>query len=504
MQKTSFGHKVLLIIFGVGLAVIFLEAGLRIAGKVVGYLQERHNHISFDANEYRILCLGESTTALGGEDSYPSQLAKILNAQGRSIKYTTINKGIISTTTDAILSRVDQNLDLIKPQLVVVMMGINDKVYMRDPYKDLRWESLKLFLKDLKVYKLAHLLYEHVIHRIRRIDDGPKTFDPSFDDDGNDQHMENFLKMVIAKAVERFYAHASSAAQYRKDHQWAMVRLEEQFAQESRKEASSACIELARRYWLGGSFQEARSILERASILEMHNAYLYQEWGELYLALGQGAGAQKAFRTALGLDPKNNDLILELARAYYQEHNQDAFLFYAGYLQANPQDYWGYIELARWLTENKHDDLAQSYLSRAIELKPDLDQAYMDLGQLYREQGREDLAKGYFQKSAQHRVGEYYPATLVNYSLILDKILSRHIKVIVMQYPLKDINPLKAYLGQRNGVIFVENRQNFKQALNQGGYGRYFKDNFAGDFGHCTREGNELIARNLVQVILNN
>ena len=97
---------------------------------------------------------------------------------------------------------------------------------------------------------------------------------------------------------------------------------------------------------------------------------------------------------------------------------------------------------------------------------------------------------------------EYLPATLVNYSFLIDKILSRHIKVVVMQYPLRDIGPLQDYLGQRNGVIFVENRQNFRQAVTQEGYHYYFKDNFAYDFGHCTRAGNELIAHNLTEVIL--
>jgi hypothetical protein len=71
-----------------------------------------------------------------------------------------------------------------------------------------------------------------------------------------------------------------------------------------------------------------------------------------------------------------------------------------------------------------------------------------------------------------------------------------------MQYPLRDIIPLKDYLGQRNGMIYVENKQNFKEALAKDGYHHYFKDNFAYDFGHCTREGNGLIARNLTGVIL--
>ena len=143
MERTSLKQKLLLIILGVFLTFILLEVGLRIAGGIVLYLQERHNHLSSNPNEYRILCLGESTTALGGEDSYPSQLEEMLNAQGRQMKFTVINEGRISTTSDYILKHLEGNLNTYKPQLVIVMMGINDYAYMHDPNKTLWWENIK-------------------------------------------------------------------------------------------------------------------------------------------------------------------------------------------------------------------------------------------------------------------------------------------------------------------------------------------------------------------------
>jgi len=33
-------------------------------------------------------------------------------------------------------------------------------------------------------------------------------------------------------------------------------------------------------------------------------------------------------------------------------------------------------------------------------------------------------------------------------------------------------------------------------------YNDYFTDMFAGDFGHCTRKGNRLLAENIANVIL--
>ena len=54
----------------------------------------------------------------------------------------------------------------------------------------------------------------------------------------------------------------------------------------------------------------------------------------------------------------------------------------------------------------------------------------------------------------------------------------------------------------RDKIIFVENKKNFEEALETAEYSRYFFDNFGGDFGHGTRLGNELIARNLAGVIV--
>ena len=359
MKKTSLKQKLLLIIFGVILAVVLLEAALRMAGAVVLYLQERHNHLSFKQEEYRILCLGESTTALGGEDSYPSLLEEMLNAQNRQKKFTVINEGIISTTSDYILKHIDQNLDMYKPQMVVVMMGINDKAYLHNPYKALWWEYIKLYLEDFRVYKLAHLLYEHITHRIKEINRPAGAVDLSNGDDGNDQPKENFLKVVITNFMEQFQSICPFQPNTDRIGNLPKLSKRPNWPDNPSLKPVASCIELAKRYRLQGSFQEAQNILKQAAILNPNDTDIYQEWGELYLAQGKNAQAVKAFQAALALDPKNSDVLPGLARAFYQEHNDDAFPVYARYLQTKPQDYWGFIELAQWLRENKHYDLAQ-------------------------------------------------------------------------------------------------------------------------------------------------
>ena len=57
-------------------------------------------------------------------------------------------------------------------------------------------------------------------------------------------------------------------------------------------------------------------------------------------------------------------------------------------------------------------------------------------------------------------------------------------------------------IKKHKGVIFVDNERVFQEALKQGSYQEYFRDMFAGDFGHCTQKGNMLLAQNIADVIL--
>ena len=71
-----------------------------------------------------------------------------------------------------------------------------------------------------------------------------------------------------------------------------------------------------------------------------------------------------------------------------------------------------------------------------------------------------------------------------------------------MQYPLRSIEPLKKLFDSTEGIIFVENKKIFEDALRHDRYEDYFADNFGGEFGHGTPLGNRLIAENVANVIL--
>jgi lysophospholipase L1-like esterase len=114
-------QKLVLVLLG----LLLLEGMLRIAGLIVSLPQSMDNIAPADRESYRIICLGESTTA-GGANSWPGQLEEILNNRSKTLRFRVYNLGIPGVTTAYILSNLEDNLERYKPDMVVSMMGTND------------------------------------------------------------------------------------------------------------------------------------------------------------------------------------------------------------------------------------------------------------------------------------------------------------------------------------------------------------------------------------------
>ncbi|MCX5657094.1 MAG: hypothetical protein NTZ48_02540 [Candidatus Omnitrophica bacterium] len=116
--------------------------------------------------------------------------------------------------------------------------------------------------------------------------------------------------------------------------------------------------------------------------------------------------------------------------------------------------------------------------------------------------GNSRLAREYDKRAKELGSDYYSPMTIGNYhklKAILDK---RGIAYVCMQYPMRSIESLKKIFGGKKGIIFVDNEKIFKDALRNASYKEYFRDIFGGDFGHCTKKGNRLLAENIANTIL--
>ena len=126
-------------------------------------IQEYKNGLSLKRKgSYRIMCIGESTT----QGQYPPFLEDILNKSNAGVKFSVIDKGVAGTNTSIISSQLEENLRKYSPDMVVAMIGINDKgIYMPVGFN----RSPQGPLIPLKVYKLAQLLSMHIQNTIEEI-----------------------------------------------------------------------------------------------------------------------------------------------------------------------------------------------------------------------------------------------------------------------------------------------------------------------------------------------
>ena len=187
-------QKILLVFIGIFLALVFLEVFLRVGGFILSSYQRAHNKEGLDT-DYRILCLGESTTALGGKYSWPAQLEVILNNRSSKIKFKVFNEGIPDTNTAFILSRLEQNIKQYKPNITITMMGINDRAMIYN-LKDKKIP----FLEDFKSYKLIKMLinlFKNKIKGIKEEENNLFEMGVKYYEEGKIKEGEEIFKYVI-------------------------------------------------------------------------------------------------------------------------------------------------------------------------------------------------------------------------------------------------------------------------------------------------------------------
>ena len=128
MTGRSLRQNIGLVLFGLFVCLVLMEAGLRISGALYRASRDRRNREALrDAGAYRILCLGESTTA-GFGDAYPAHLERILNTRLPGKTFKVINEGIGGAKTGLILSNLPGNMEKYKPHMIITMMGVNDAI----------------------------------------------------------------------------------------------------------------------------------------------------------------------------------------------------------------------------------------------------------------------------------------------------------------------------------------------------------------------------------------
>ncbi len=503
-SRTFIWHKLILIVLGVVLSLIILEVGLRLSRIVLLSLQERRNVTSIiQKGAYRIMCLGDSTTALGGKYSYPYQLQEILNQNNLGVKFSIINKGRIRIKTSYILEHLEENLDRYKPNMVITMMGIHDE-YIRS-YRDLP-EVNATRQDNLLIFRFISTMWSRVVNKIyqNKIKNMNIYREDGHSHDADSMQDEDIFKEAIELNPLNEKAYAESGWFYKE--QGKSIPAEEIFKKSIGlfPQELWPYVELGWCYKEQAKYTEAEEMFKKALEINPYHGWTLVSLGWCYKDQRRYAQAEEEFKKTISLNPENYWWVhLELGLCFKEQAKYaEAEEMFKKTLELNPQYYWAYAELS-WCyeKEGKYSE-AEQVFKKAIELNPNDDRAYAGLAALYQGIGKYEPMKEHYKRAAQLR-SEYYNYPYYSNYLKLKEILDgRGVKLVCVQYPMRSIKPLKRIFEGKNNIVFVDNEKVFKDALRKSDYKEYFADIFAGDFGHCTSKGNRLLAENIAKVIL--
>ncbi len=454
--KINFRTKITLIILGLFLFLTLLEIGLRLGGFILLSIQEYRNLQSLkQKGSCRIMCLGESTTS----GQYPPYLEEILNQHNIGIKFSVIDKGIDAISTAYILDTLESNLDRYQPDIVITMMGINDK-QLHMPHEAVSDSKIINFLKSFRTYKLSKLLGLHIVTKLQELKSDKDTAQPMF--------LAQRDKLQLNPKDNRTY------------------------------------FELGWAYREQGKFPEAEASFKKAIELNPGNDMAYVGLGLAYEGQDKLPEAKASCMKAIELNPENDRAYLELAW-FYQRRSKfpEAEPLFKKAIELNPRNDMEYVGLGYAYEGQGKFSEAEAVFKKAIETNIKSDKAYGALKVLYEEMGNSGLARKYDKKYRELKLCCYPAVTIANYhrlKMILDK---KGIVYVCVQYPMRNVEPLKnIFQDDMKDIIFVDNERIFEKVLKQENHKNYFTDMFAGDFGHCTEKGNRLLAENIANVIL--
>lgn len=368
--------------------ILVIEASLQVTSLGM-QMWMKHNQIIpiKKSGSFKIMCLGESTTAWGGVVSYPSFLQKKLDASYGTGFFQVINKGVPGANTQKILELLPGFLDEESPELVVMMNGVNNFWGTIDSESSVWERSLEGLSRYSRIAKLIRTIMVNIEFGNKSDEEMSRTADCG----GNNTQIENFLNEYEAIYKK---GNAKKSAMF----------LEEKIKMLTPRGSCSLAAPLQMKL----INLQAKELNDKELALKTTESILTN-----YLI---------PYRRSEFLNIRS-ELRLALNKS-----SDDKFII-------TPANYW----------ENS-------------------------------------TYKVHIQK-------------------IVGEMQARKIPVIMMQYPRLPIGPIRTILLNHNDVSFLENKNNFEDALKTKTFKDLFEDQFGLVFGHFTPFGADLVAENVFQEI---
>lgn len=494
--------------FSMLLCIFSLEIGIRLTGPLSLFLQVQRNKVALgEKNTFRILCYGDSTTALGGAYSWPYQLEEILNKRNVGIKCSVLNKAAVGLDLAMILGRLEGDLNTYNPKMVIVI-GMPSRGYpelFHDKFVSIKQKAdyfmhkpqRNHFFNKFKIYKaLRNILYGF-----------QDSIEPIEQEDILQVKTENSLKQNIKDDPRNGSGYITLAVWYRDQGKLSEVEKLLKKAIDLNSRNAVAYAELGEYYTLKGKYIQAEELFKKAVGIGNIGSWTWFRLGEFYKVTGKYALAEEALNEGIKMNIQQGviDVIpyFALARCYDAEGKiTQAEEVFKKAATLSPK---GYIELAGYYEEKGRFSQAEEILQKAISLNlgEKLNRlAYLSLSDLCSKTGKPELLQEYTQKLKNlgfEGTGNFYEKSTYNFLKIKEHLDKRRIKLLGVALNT-NYEVLKKIYKRMEGAISVNAGEIIKEKVRNEGYSKYYVDSY---YSHFTPTGHRVIAEIIADTILN-
>jgi tetratricopeptide (TPR) repeat protein len=532
----------------VAFTFVGLELLLSVGYRAFAWYQLRENLVALDggADEVRILCVGESTTAVAGDEagkmlvprtSYPAQLETILNSRQTAVKFRVLNNGMMGGTSGSTLQLLHHTLPTVKPHMIIAMMGIKDTPNEWVPVSAL----LPTWANSLRTVQLASWLLEGVRLRenanvtdIRTFSDLPRAAQEKV------ILLGNYLREMRIANDEVALDRARAAVYLLRI---GRLKQAEDIARAITVERGVGYSLLAEILVNEGKYEEAFRVLDEATLAHPEEGMYRVQAADLHVRQQDYDAALAVLDAAMPLVESMSEP--ELTRQYVQLQYVEVMLAQGRFDEAlatvdtivpmSRPSYHDVVPPARLLVAadrgrayigKKDWAAAEASLLEALEISPGRHSNMWLLSQVYRETGQAEKEEEIRWKllESQGRVAEYFelaklfrlsgqpervpevlamavehtPSLRQNYAALYALAEQQGIQLVVMQYPSFDLASLHLYAPEKPGVAFIDNLHVFD--ADPEAY--FFEPTFPNSFSHYTQEGAHVLAEHVADRVL--
>lgn len=548
LPKKRFLRRLLSLGLGTLVTFALVDGGLSLAYHLFARMQAESNAASIAGgdDEIRVLCIGESTTAVAGDEtgsmlvprtSYPAQLEEILNTRQSTRTFRVLNNGMMGGTSGSTLELLRMTLPTTRPHMIIAMMGIKDTPNEWVPVSAM----LPAWANSLRTVQLASWLLEGVrLRQNANVTDIQSFADLPLSAQEKVIQLGNYLRELRiaddAVALDR-----ARAAVYLM--RIGRLRQAEEIMAKVTAERGVGYSLLAEILVSEGKVDEAYASLAAAIAAHPEEGMYQVELADIHVRQREFAEAQAVLDAAFAgagrmAEPEMSGQYLQLEQVEIllaMERWDEALAVMEGISPTSRPRYHDVIPPARLLLAadrgrayiGKRDwAAAEEALLAALEISPGRHSNMWLLSQVYRETGQSEKEEAIRWKllAAQGRVAEYFelaklfrlsgqpervpevlamavehtPSLRQNYAALYALAEQSGARLVVMQYPSFDLDSLHLYAPEKEGVLFIDNLHVFD--ADPEGY--FFEPTYPNSFSHYTASGARVLAEHVADTVL--